>query len=89
MLVPHWLNLRYASATFAPLCLFAGLAAHWLLELARELVPRELFQGVAAVGVGLIAIALVGDYQRFEKDFVRLPDNLDLSVKMVLDATGE
>jgi hypothetical protein len=46
-----------------------------------------LYQGVAAVAVGLIVVLLAGDYQRFQKDFVQKPDNLDLSVKMVLDAT--
>jgi hypothetical protein len=87
MIVPHWLNLRYASATFVPLCLFAGMAAYWLLARARERVPGDLALGVVAVGVGIAMILLIADYQRFENEFVRQPNNVDLSVKMVLDAT--
>jgi hypothetical protein len=86
VVVPHWLNLRYASAMFVPLCLFAGLSADWLLEVVRARMPRRLWQGAAAVAVASIAITLAMDYRRFENNLAQLPD---LSVKMVLDATAK
>jgi len=83
MVVPHWLNLRYASATFAPLCLFAGVGAYGLFGMAREKLPAQLRVAAATVGIAVIGLSAAADYQRFEKAFVRAL-NLDLSVEVVI-----
>jgi hypothetical protein len=84
-LVPHWLNLRYASASFAPLCLLAGAGIWLLFVLLRRLVAGEALRWAAIGGAAIAVILCVSDYQRFEANFVRIP-TVDLSVKMVFDA---
>src|SRR5262249_29213576 len=41
MLVPLWLNLRYATPAYAPLSLFAGIAAWQLLSAVRRKLPGD------------------------------------------------
>ncbi len=80
MLIPHWLNLRYASASFAPLCLLAGAGLVELLMLVKEDKVRW-----AAVGAATVAMLFaVGDYHRFQAAWGR-PEAQDLTVKMVFD----
>ncbi len=81
MLVPHWLNLRYASASFAPLCLFAGVGLVELLALVKV-----RWAAVALAGVAVVFAVI--DYQRFQTAWVR-PDAQDLTVKMVFDVMRE
>ena len=82
MLVPHWLNLRYLSPAYAPLCLIAGFAVWQLALLAKRLLPRPAFSLIAASGALLIVLALYGDYRRFDRAFVQHGAN-DLSVGAV------
>jgi hypothetical protein len=81
-LVPHWLNLRYLSAVFAPLCLFAGLAVWRLTKLAERRLSRFAFRAVAVFGLVAIAGSLYSDYRRFERAFVQSAAN-DLSVGVI------
>ncbi len=84
-LVPHWLNLRYASASFAPLCLLASAALYQWFLLAKEKLSGGLFRWVAVGGAAAILIFAAADYRRFEQSYVRIPTP-DLSVGMVADA---
>jgi hypothetical protein len=81
ILIPHWLNLRYASASFAPLCLFAGVG---LVELLA-LVKVKWATVAAAAAVLVFAVA---DYQRFHTAWLR-PEAQDLTVRMVFDVMRE
>lgn len=87
-LIPHWLNLRYASASFAPICLFAGAGLHQLLLMARQRLGRPMATWVAAGGAALVVLLAVADYRRFDRNFVRT-STLDLSVKLVFRALDQ
>ncbi len=83
MLIPHWLNLRYASASFAPVCLFAGVGLYIVIAFLKD---KYRWAAVAAALVA--AVFAILDYQRFQSAWQR-PDALDLSVKMVSDVLAE
>jgi len=81
-LIPHGLNLRYVSATFAPLCLFAG-AGLWHAFLAAKRILRPwLHRVVTACAAIVVALSLMTDYERFQSKFVRGAAN-DLAVRLV------
>jgi hypothetical protein len=85
MILPHFLNLRYASIAFAPLCILAATAVWWVLERTRTWLGEP--DGLALrvlVCVGLV-LAGVADYQRFRDQYVKA-QTADLSVRMVLEA---
>lgn len=83
MLLPNWLNLRYVSLLFGPLCLLAGWTLAQLLDAARQL-PRPARLAAGGVLAALMLIAAVSDIRRFPKFFVN--DGVgDLSVKLILD----
>jgi 4-amino-4-deoxy-L-arabinose transferase-like glycosyltransferase len=86
-LVPHWLNLRYASASFAPLCLFAGAGLWQLYQMVRRKAGGEAMQWIAVGGAAVVLVFVAGDYQRFQR-LVRV-NAQDLSVKMVFDITAD
>jgi hypothetical protein len=83
LLVPHWQNLRFASAAFAPFCLFAGFAVYQLFLAARVILPRGLLPGSAIIAVATMGLLLLNDYQRLAERFRQ--DGLpDLAVNLVL-----
>jgi 4-amino-4-deoxy-L-arabinose transferase-like glycosyltransferase len=89
MAIPHWLNLRYASASFAPLCLLGGLATASAFDRFAAAATRSGRRPwIPSVGVAALAalVLLLGwDYYRFGRSYVR-DGTLDLSIRMVLDA---
>jgi hypothetical protein len=85
MVLAHWLNLRYISVLFAPLCLFAALAAIEAVQAARRRLDEfEFSAAAAALGAALLLVS-VGDYQRFERVWVD-QDTPDLTIRMILEA---
>lgn len=84
MVVPHWLNLRFLSPIYVPLCLFAGAGLWHLFQIACRRLPPRLIPVVAACGIAGIAIALLADFRRVERAGFR-----DLSVGMVFAATRD
>ena len=84
MLVPLWLNLRYVSASYAPICLFAGSALWWMLTTVNRKLPFA-GTGLSTLALALVALSMFADHQRFEKAFVRITAN-DLSVGVIRDA---
>jgi hypothetical protein len=88
MVIPHFLNLRYASVAFAPLCILAATAIWWALELSRAFLgERDGLALRALVCVGLL-LAGVADYQRFRDQYVTA-QTADLSVRMVHEAARQ
>jgi hypothetical protein len=86
MVVPHWLNLRFVSPVFAPLCLLAGHGLWNIFLAARKRLPRPILI-VAGLAAGtILLVSLAGDLDRFQKVFVRDGAN-DLAVKVI--ARGE
>jgi tetratricopeptide (TPR) repeat protein len=89
IILPHWLNLRYVSLLFGPVCLLAGLG-WWFCFSKFSQRLRTSWMRVSAIGALVLAAAVVayGDHQRFQRVFVAdaLPD---LSVKMLVDENGE
>ena len=83
MLMPLWLNLRYATAAYAPLCLFAGVALWQLFSMASRKLPQDACYGAVALGIAAILFAAYADYQRFENDFAQIND---LSVGVIRTA---
>jgi hypothetical protein len=84
MVLAHWLNLRYISIVFAPLCLFAAFAAIEGVRYARRRLPElDFHAAAAAVAVALLLIS-IGDYQRFRHVWVE-NDVPDLTVRMILE----
>jgi len=85
VILPHWLNLRYVSVLNAPLCLLAAIAAReswgWI---RRQFTPPEIYAPLTIACVAL-AIAAIGDYQRFDRRFVQ-NETADLAIRMVLDS---
>jgi hypothetical protein len=86
MVVPHWLNLRYVSAVYAPVCLFASVAVWRLFLTARQNLRPILLGSLTIFGLVVIAASSAVDYQRFKTSFVRQGAN-DLSVRLVLAVT--
>jgi hypothetical protein len=82
MVVPHWLNLRFLSPIYAPLCLFAGAGLWHLFQIAHRRFPSRLVPAIAVLGIAGIALALLADYRRVERAGFR-----DLSVGLVFAAT--
>lgn len=87
MAVPHWLNLRFISPIYAPICLFAGLALYRWLLFARHTLPPLAFRCLAAVTIIVVAVQLVADDRRMSSRFIRGGAN-DLSVGLVLGING-
>jgi Dolichyl-phosphate-mannose-protein mannosyltransferase len=83
MLIPHWLNLRYVSPAYVPMCLFAGVAVWQLFLIGRRILHPRVLRGLAAVGLVVIILSITVDYQRFERRFVQTGIN-DLAVRTVL-----
>jgi hypothetical protein len=83
--VPHWLNVRFVSASFAPLCLFAGGGIHYSFLLVRRKLQGEALTAAVVSGVAFLLFSVVADYERFQQSFV-WPETQDLSVKMVSQA---
>jgi hypothetical protein len=83
MIIPHWLNLRYASASFAPLCLFAGAG---LIELLSRLKTK--YRWAAAAGATAALVFAFADYHRFQNAWLR-PQAMDLTVKMVSEVMAQ
>jgi hypothetical protein len=83
MVLPHWLNLRYAAMIFAPLCLLSAAAIAVAAHAARRMLPG--WDRAAAAILAAVALLLVtaGDYGRFRRVWVDggLPD---LSTRMLL-----
>jgi hypothetical protein len=88
MVIPHWLNLRYVSFVFGPLCLLAGVSVARVYRGCKEWLGEEAFAGAAAIGAAALAVGLTGDYQRFERAFVE-DGTPDLAVRMVLESVRE
>jgi hypothetical protein len=83
MLLPHLLNLRYICVLFGPVCL---LAAAGLVAMAQALgtwTSTFARRAVAVAASLAICGALVNDYRRFDRIWVR-GNSLDLNVRMVL-----
>ncbi len=87
MIIPAWLNLRYVSAAFVPLCVFAGFAVWHLLSEARRRLSSFTCQVLAALALAAIALMLYTDYQRFDKVFVQA-NSKDLSIGLIRQATS-
>jgi hypothetical protein len=85
MVLAHWLNLRYISVLFAPLCLFAALAAIEAVQSARRRLNQFDFSAAAAAVAVALLLASVGDYQRFQNVWVE-KDTPDLTIRMILEA---
>jgi hypothetical protein len=65
MFMPHWRNLRFISAAYGPMCLFAGLAIQQTLAIARRRA-RPIFFWTFASGIcAVLLISPISDYQRF------------------------
>lgn len=84
VIVPHWLNLRYVSATFGPFCLLAGLGILYLVREGSRWLELSDPRPLAGLAIALILGSAFTDYRYFERVFVR-DATADLSVKMLLD----
>jgi hypothetical protein len=87
MILPHWLNLRYVSVVFAPLCLLAALAVVEGIELIRPLLGRFDFSAALVLAAVVLVVSSIADYQRFKRVWVER-DTQDLSIRMVLESAG-
>ena len=85
MVLAHWLNLRYISVLFAPLCLFAALAAFEAIQFARRRLNEFDFSAAAAAVAVTLVLVSVGDYQRFQRVWVE-NDTPDLTIRMILES---
>lgn len=85
MLVPHWLNFRYLSVTFAPLCLLGGIALRAGYLALRSRFERFDFAAAAGLAGAALLVALLAGYQHFESAYVR-GGTPDLSIRMVLES---
>jgi len=83
MLVPHWMNLRYVSAAYAPLCLFAGVGLWQLFVVAQRNLQPFVWRSLAVLGVAAVVVSSMRDYTEYEKGFVRKGTN-DLAIRTVL-----
>jgi hypothetical protein len=82
--VPHWLNLRFISAAYPPICLLAGLALRQCLLFMQNTLRRPyLFRGLAVGGVITIAVLLLMDVQRAHTKYI-LGGATDLSMGLIL-----
>jgi 4-amino-4-deoxy-L-arabinose transferase-like glycosyltransferase len=85
--VPNWLNLRYASPAFGPLCLLAAAALGLAFERLENLLPplgMAAATALACVGLGLVAL---NDYRYFHRWFVET-ETADLAARMVFATKG-
>jgi tetratricopeptide repeat protein len=86
--LPHWLNLRYASPGFGPICLLAGAA---LCVGVRELNNRTSALNPAVVvllACAALTFASLRDYRYFRRSFVEA-DTADLAVRMMFETVGD
>jgi 4-amino-4-deoxy-L-arabinose transferase-like glycosyltransferase len=84
VVVPHWLNLRYVSATFGPFCLLAGLGLWYMVLEAPKWLELSDRRPIAGLAVALIVGSAIMDYRYFQRVFVR-DGTADLSIKMLID----
>jgi 4-amino-4-deoxy-L-arabinose transferase-like glycosyltransferase len=87
MLIPHWLNLRYASASFAPMCLFAGVGVYELFFLLKEKSSGGAFRWALIAGTAVVLVSAATDYLRFTTAWLR-PGAMDLAVRTVFRVMG-
>jgi len=81
VLIPHWLNLRYLSPIYVPLCLFAGAGLWGLLEAARRRLNVYVFVLVRAVAAICVVFSAMADYGQFQRAFVKAgADDLSIGV---------
>ena len=85
MILPHWLNLRYVSVIFAPLCLFAATSVVQVLRLARRLPGRYDFTAALVVAAIILAQSSFSEYRTFERSWVQ-QDPGDLSIRLILES---
>ena len=84
MVIPHWLNLRYVSVAFGPICLLAGLGAWYLFSVSSKWVAAEQRRVLGGIVTAILIAVAVADYRRFQRIFVR-DATADLSIKMLQD----
>jgi 4-amino-4-deoxy-L-arabinose transferase-like glycosyltransferase len=82
MIIPHWLNLRYVSVAFGPICLLAGLGAWYLFSISSHRVAGGRRRVLAGIVTAILIAGAVADYRRFQRIFVR-DATADLSIKML------
>jgi hypothetical protein len=87
MVAPHWLNLRFISPIYAPICLFAGLGLYRWLLFARHTLRPVAFRWLATIAIFVVAAQLITDDRRMSSRFIRGRAN-DLSVGLVLGIIG-
>ena len=86
--LPAWLNLRYSSLAFGPLCLMAAAALYQGLRMLQARLPSATVTAPAILaGVGIAAAGL-GDYRYFNRWFVAT-QTADLSVRMLFATAGD
>ncbi len=86
--LPSWLNLRYSSPAFGPLCILAAAAFRLGIGSFRERLPTSVVSVVVALScVGLASMG-IRDYRYFTRWFVSA-ETADLSVRMVFETAGE
>jgi hypothetical protein len=83
MVVPHWLNIRYISPVYAPLCLFAGVGLWQLFVVAQRTLQPFVWRSLAVLAVAAVVVSSMRDYTEYEKGFVRKGTN-DLAIRTVL-----
>ncbi len=82
MIIPHWLNLRYVSVAFGPICLLAGLGAWYLFFISSNRIAAGRPRILAGIMSAILIAGAVSDYRRFQRIFVR-DATADLSIKML------
>jgi hypothetical protein len=86
LLFPGWLNLRYSSPAFGPLCILAGAGCMLICnEIQARLRPSAVAVVAALAGLGLIALG-ARDYRYFNHWFIA-EQTADLSVRMVFETS--
>lgn len=81
------LNLRWVSVLFGPCCLLAGMGFCWLFALIKKWMAEFDHRVLGALVVAGLLVAALLDYSTFQTMFVK-GGLKDLSVKMILDASG-
>lgn len=84
MVIPHWLNLRYVSMTFGPICLLAGLGAWYLFSVCSRRLVQEKRKVLTVGMVAILIVTALTDYWRFQRIFVQ-DETADLTIKMLRD----
>jgi hypothetical protein len=61
IVLPHWLNLRYVSVVFGPLCILAAAGLWWTLEIVRKQLNECDAHAAVTLACAAILIAGIGD----------------------------